>query len=137
MNITEIAFTGTPVTDISRARAFYEGVLGLSPSLESAGGLWVEYEIGNGTFGIGCYGDAWLPSPQGTCIAFEVDDLDGFVVLELPVRHVALPGLVGQVGFETDPGVARSLLGLSSDEAAAHEHAMDRRQGRRRRSGLS
>jgi predicted enzyme related to lactoylglutathione lyase len=79
MNITEIAFTGTPVTDISRARAFYEGVLGLSPSLESAGGLWVEYEIGNGTFGIGCYGDAWLPSPQGTCIAFEVDDLDGEV----------------------------------------------------------
>jgi catechol 2,3-dioxygenase-like lactoylglutathione lyase family enzyme len=27
--ITEIAFTGTPVTDIKRARKFYEGVLGL------------------------------------------------------------------------------------------------------------
>lgn len=74
--ITEIAFTGTPVTDIKRAREFYEGVLGFKPSMESAGGMWVEYEIGNGTFGIGCYGDVWKPSPDGTCIAFEVDDLD-------------------------------------------------------------
>jgi predicted enzyme related to lactoylglutathione lyase len=74
--ITEIAFTGTPVTDIKRAREFYEGVLGLKPAMESAGGMWVEYEIGNGTFGIGCYGDVWKPSPDGTCIAFEVDDLD-------------------------------------------------------------
>lgn len=74
--ITEIAFTGTPVTDIKRAREFYEGVLGLKPAMESAGGMWVEYEIGNGTFGIGCYGNVWKPSPDGTCIAFEVDDLD-------------------------------------------------------------
>ena len=34
--ITEIAFTGTPVTDIKRAREFYEGVLGLKPAMESA-----------------------------------------------------------------------------------------------------
>jgi len=74
--ITEIAFTGTPVTDIKRAREFYEGVLGLKPAMEGAGGMWVEYEIGNGTFGIGCYGDVWKPGKDGTCIAFEVDDLD-------------------------------------------------------------
>jgi predicted enzyme related to lactoylglutathione lyase len=74
--ITEIAFTGTPVTDIKRAREFYEGVLGLKPAMESAGGMWVEYEVGGGTLGLGCYGDVWKPSPDGTCIAFEVDDLD-------------------------------------------------------------
>jgi predicted enzyme related to lactoylglutathione lyase len=74
--ITEIAFTGTPVTDIKRAREFYEGALGLKPAMESAGGMWVEYEIGGATFGIGCYGDVWKPSDQGTCVAFEVDDLD-------------------------------------------------------------
>jgi predicted enzyme related to lactoylglutathione lyase len=74
--ITEIAFTGTPVTDIKRAREFYEGALGLKPTMESAGGLWIEYDIGPGTFAIGCYGDVWKPSPEGTCIAFEVDDLD-------------------------------------------------------------
>jgi predicted enzyme related to lactoylglutathione lyase len=75
--ITEIAFTGTPVSDIKRAREFYEGALGLKPAMESAGGMWVEYEIGNGTFGIGCYGEAWKPADQGTLIAFEVDDADG------------------------------------------------------------
>jgi predicted enzyme related to lactoylglutathione lyase len=75
--ITEIAFIGTPVTDIKRAREFYEGALGLKPTKESAGGMWVEYDLGNsGTFAIGCYGDVWKPSADGTCVAFEVDDLD-------------------------------------------------------------
>jgi predicted enzyme related to lactoylglutathione lyase len=77
--ITEIAFTGTPVTDIKRARAFYEGSLGLKPTMESAGGMWVEYDIGASTFGIGCYGDAWKPSPDGTCVVLEVDNLDAEV----------------------------------------------------------
>jgi len=77
--ITEIAFTGTPVTDIKRARAFYEGLLGLKPAHEGAGGMWVEYEIGGGTFGIGCYGDSWKPSAEGTTIAFEMDNLDAEV----------------------------------------------------------
>jgi predicted enzyme related to lactoylglutathione lyase len=74
--ITEIAFAGTPVTDIKRARAFYEGLLGLKPTMESAGGMWVEYDIGAATFGIGCYGEVWKPSSEGTCVAFEVDNLD-------------------------------------------------------------
>src|ERR1017187_1126566 len=73
--ITEIAFTSIPVTDIARARAFYEGVLGLTKTMESAGGKWIEYDIGAGTLGIGSY-PGWEPSPQGTCVAFEVDDLD-------------------------------------------------------------
>jgi len=38
--IAEIAFTGTPVTDIKRAREFYEGVLGLKPVKESASGIF-------------------------------------------------------------------------------------------------
>src|SRR6185295_20043719 len=76
MKIIEIAFTGTPITEINRARAFYEGILGFKPTMESAGGMWVEYDIGNGTFGIGCYGEVWKPSPDGTCIAFEVENVD-------------------------------------------------------------
>ena len=76
MKVNEIAFTGTPVTDMKRARAFYEGVLGFKPTMDSAGGMWIEYEFGNGTFGIGCYGDVWKPSSDGTCIAFEVEDVD-------------------------------------------------------------
>jgi hypothetical protein len=27
-------------------------------------------------FAIGCYGEAWKPSPDRTCVGFEVDDLD-------------------------------------------------------------
>ena len=74
--ITEIAFTGTPVSDMKRAREFYEGVLGLKPAVESAGGMWIEYEIGGGTLAIGCYGDVWKPSHDGTVVALESDDLD-------------------------------------------------------------
>ena len=48
MKVTNIAFAGIPVTDIKRARAFYEGVLGLKPSAEFADGVWIEYEIGAG-----------------------------------------------------------------------------------------
>ena len=79
LKVAEIAFTGTPVTDIKRAREFYEGVLGFKPAMESAGGLWIEYEFGNGTFAIGCYGEAWKPSADGTCIAFEADNFEADV----------------------------------------------------------
>ena len=76
IRVNEIAFTGIPVTDITRARAFYEGALGLKPTMESAGGMWFEYDIGAATLGIGSYGETWQPSAQGTCVALEVDDVD-------------------------------------------------------------
>ncbi len=79
MNVTEIAFTGVPVTDIKRARAFYETVLGLKPTLESLGGMLVEYGLGNGTFTIGCLGEAFRPSSDGPFVALEVDNLDAAV----------------------------------------------------------
>ena len=49
MKATNIAFTGIPVTDMKRARDFYEGVLGLKPSEDFSEGVWIEYEIGPGT----------------------------------------------------------------------------------------
>jgi len=73
--ITEIAFTGTPVTDMKRARAFYEDILDLKPALVAMGGHWVEYEIAGATFALGAVPD-WQPAADGTCIAFEVDNLD-------------------------------------------------------------
>lgn len=88
--ITEIAFTGTPVTDMKRARAFYEGVLGLKLTMESAGGMWVEYDLGAATFGIGSYGEAWKPAADGTCVAFEVDNLDAEVT-RLKSQGVLVP----------------------------------------------
>jgi len=52
----EIAFVAYPVTDIPRARQFYEGVLSLTPNapLKSETQHWIEYAIGDGTLGIGC-----------------------------------------------------------------------------------
>jgi catechol 2,3-dioxygenase-like lactoylglutathione lyase family enzyme len=52
MRATNIAFTGIPVTDMKRARAFYEGALGLKPAGEFADGVWVEYELGDDTLAI-------------------------------------------------------------------------------------
>jgi predicted enzyme related to lactoylglutathione lyase len=72
----KIAFTGIPVTDIKRARAFYEGVLGLKVSGEFAEGVWIEYEIGPDTLAIGSVGDQWKPSENGTSAAIEVEDFD-------------------------------------------------------------
>ena len=77
MRATNIAFTGIPVTDMKRARAFYEGALGLKPSADH--GVWIEYEIGDATLAIGSVGDQWKPSPDGTSVAIEVDDFEGAI----------------------------------------------------------
>ena len=76
MKINGLAFVGTPVTDIKRARSFYEDVLGLKVSEEMMGGQWVEYSLGNNTLAIASIGPDWLPSDQGTGAALEVDDFD-------------------------------------------------------------
>ncbi|MFT3781224.1 MAG: VOC family protein [Nibricoccus sp.] len=85
MKITEIAFTGYPVTDMKRAKAFYEGVLGLKRSRNLGGkddedAKWVEYDIGAGCLAlISSAPDQWPPHPAGATVALEVDDFDGYV----------------------------------------------------------
>ena len=76
MKIKAIAFVGIPVTDMKRAREFYENVLGLLPDPEMTGEMWTEYSIGNGTLAIACIGDQWKPSDEGTSAALEVENLD-------------------------------------------------------------
>lgn len=76
MKITNLAFVGTPVTDMKRAREFYEGMLKLKVSEEMMGGNWVEYDLGNNTLAIASVGDQWVPSDQGTGAALEVDNFD-------------------------------------------------------------
>ena len=51
LQVIEMAFTGYPVTDMARARAFYEGILNLKTSMvyEHETRAWVEYDIGAGT----------------------------------------------------------------------------------------
>jgi predicted enzyme related to lactoylglutathione lyase len=83
MKITELAFTGYSVTDMKRAKQFYEGVLGLvkSRGFGEANGddQWVEYDIGAGCLALVVGGKDWPPHPAGTTAALEVDDFDGYV----------------------------------------------------------
>lgn len=76
MKIKEIGFVGIPVTDIPRARKFYEGGLGLQVSDEMMGGKWIEYAIGNTTLAIANVGEQCKPSEQGTGAALEVENFD-------------------------------------------------------------
>jgi len=76
MKINDIAFVGIPVTDMKRARAFYEGALGLQPDPEMTGEHWTEYSIGEGTLALACVGEQWRPSNQGTSAALEVENLE-------------------------------------------------------------
>jgi predicted enzyme related to lactoylglutathione lyase len=76
MKIKNIAFVGVPVTDMKRAREFYEGVLGLTIADEMMSGNWIEYAIGGNTLAIANVGEQWTPSDQGTAAALEVEDFD-------------------------------------------------------------
>ena len=78
MHVTEIAFSVYPVTDLKRARAFYEATLGLKPGMvyEGEGVGWIEYEIGPGVVAIGAGSENFKPSSNGGSVALEVGDFD-------------------------------------------------------------
>ena len=87
MKIKALGFVAIPVTDIKRARSFYEEVLGLRTSDEMMGGKWIEYAVGDDTLAIANISDSWTPSDQGTGAAFEVEDFDD-AIRRLKDRHV-------------------------------------------------
>jgi predicted enzyme related to lactoylglutathione lyase len=76
MKINNLAFIGIPVTDIKRAREFYQGVLGLAVAKEMMGGNWIEYAVGDYTVAIANVGAQWMPSDQGTSAALEVENFE-------------------------------------------------------------
>ena len=76
--ITSIAFTVYPVSNMERARAFYEHVLGLHVS-HNYQDVWVEYDLGGSTFAITTTEMGHTPGAKGAVVAFELSDLDAFV----------------------------------------------------------
>lgn len=76
--ITSMAFTVYPVSNMARARAFYEHVLGLQMSGNDRD-VWVEYDVAGSTFAITTTAMGHAPGAKGAVVAFEVSDLDGFV----------------------------------------------------------
>lgn len=103
MKIKEIAFSCYPVTDMARAKSFYEGILGLTATMDHRMGdaHWVEYEIGTGTLALGLT-EGMRPSRDGCSVALEVEDFEAAIAdlkaagiefmfgpLETPVCHMA------------------------------------------------
>jgi predicted enzyme related to lactoylglutathione lyase len=87
MKIKAIGFVAIPVTDIPRARSFYEEVLGLKVAEEMMRGKWIEYSVGDDTLAIANVGEQWMPSDQGTGAALEVENFDE-AIKRLKDRHV-------------------------------------------------
>ncbi len=89
MIFKEFSYACYPVTDVARARAFYEGVLGLKASSEWVGdtSAFVEYSVGPDTLAIGMGAKSFNPGKTGATVALEVEDFDG-AVAELRAKNV-------------------------------------------------
>ena len=75
--LQKVAFTMYPVTDMPRARSFYEQVLGLGPSSNGASSPWVEFDLpGGGCLAITTVSQSQPSANAGGTIAFEVEDFD-------------------------------------------------------------
>ena len=81
LKVTEIAFSCYAVTDMARARKFYEDVLGLKPTTVVNAGehQWTEYEFGPYALSLGCAPGMFKPSPDGCSVALEVENFDDAV----------------------------------------------------------
>jgi predicted enzyme related to lactoylglutathione lyase len=105
LKVKEFAFTGYSVTDMKRAREFYEQVLNFTPAsvFDHDGKQWVEYEIGPHVLAISNMSADWKPSKDGGGVALEVEDYDAavkwlkekgvtffFDTMESPVCHLCL-----------------------------------------------
>lgn len=75
--IKDVAFILHPVSDIPKARAFYEKLLGLKVGLQvefAPGAWWIEYDINGVALAIANHGP--VPASAGTSVALEVADID-------------------------------------------------------------
>jgi len=88
LKVTEIAFACYAVTDMPRARKFYENAFGLKPTTvhDSEHGHWVEYEFGPYALALGS-SPAFKPSADGCSVALEVEDFDA-AVAQLRAQNV-------------------------------------------------
>jgi predicted enzyme related to lactoylglutathione lyase len=77
IKIKEVAFVFHVVTDIPRARNFYEKILGLKAGMDvefQPGMSWIEYDVGGVALAVS---NAYPPAGTGgASVALEVDDLD-------------------------------------------------------------
>jgi catechol 2,3-dioxygenase-like lactoylglutathione lyase family enzyme len=113
--IKSIAFTCYPTKDMTKARHFYETMLGLKPA-SNFEGKFQEYELGDGVFTLGLVGDCdGMPEffkTRGTSIAFEVDNLDAIFD---KMKSLNIPIEVEPI----DTPVCRNVVGLHQLKSAS------------------
>jgi predicted enzyme related to lactoylglutathione lyase len=86
----KVAFTMYPITDVARARKFYEETLGLKRgSMGNQGpNYWIEYDLpGGGCLALSNFIDDKPSDAAGGTIAFEVEDLDRLMT-DLKAKNV-------------------------------------------------
>jgi uncharacterized protein YndB with AHSA1/START domain/predicted enzyme related to lactoylglutathione lyase len=95
----KVAFTMYPVRDTARARAFYEGTLGLVVGSHSDNGIWTEYDLpGGGCLALFRTDDTTPSNAAGGTVALEVRDLDALVArLEHAGAEVKMKGIESPV----------------------------------------
>ena len=75
IQVKEFAFVFHPVTDVARARTFYEGLLGLKIGKElefAPGQWWIEYDVAGQALAI----SNAMPGQKSSALMLEVVDLD-------------------------------------------------------------
>jgi predicted enzyme related to lactoylglutathione lyase len=75
IQVKELAFVFHPVTDIPRARQFYEGLLGLKTGVQvefAPGQWWIEYDIAGQALAL----SNAMPGSPSASLTLEVADLD-------------------------------------------------------------
>ena len=78
----KVAFTMYPITDVPRARAFYEQTLGLKLGSHGNQGdkWWIEYDLpGGGCLALTNFTGEQPSASAGGTIALEVEDLDALI----------------------------------------------------------
>jgi catechol 2,3-dioxygenase-like lactoylglutathione lyase family enzyme len=117
----KVAFTMFPISDPTRARNFYERVLGLERGLASPNGVWTEYDLpGGGCLALFCHPDPKAArAPGGASIAFEVADLDALN------ERLAAEGVVYQGDVVHGPNCRMSNI-LDSEGNAIILHELSR-----------
>jgi catechol 2,3-dioxygenase-like lactoylglutathione lyase family enzyme len=80
--LKKVAFTMYPITDVQRARDFYERKLGLEIGMHGNQGdkWWIEYDLpGGGCLALTNFTEEKPSAAAGGTIAFEVADLDRLI----------------------------------------------------------
>lgn len=96
-----------PVADMTRARAFYTGVLGLTETANWSD-EWIEFDVGAGTLALSSAMPDAQPGARGGAAALETPDFDA------AVAHLKAHGV--RFAFEpADTGVCRFARFLDPD----------------------